>query len=211
NGVAAAHFADANPLPGYPREGGTIGFIGRYDEPRKGMDVLVAAVGLLLAERPHLRVLVAGRGEGEEFLDRLPPAVAGRFALLGQVSDADKARMLRSVDVYCAPNTGQESFGVILLEAMSARTPIVASDIDAFRRVLDQGVAGELFTTGDPADLARALRAVLDDPARRESLMAEGARVVAPYDWAVVVQAVLRVYELAIAGAGLPSGGLPRG
>jgi phosphatidylinositol alpha-mannosyltransferase len=211
NGVAAAHFADANPLPGYPREGGTIGFIGRYDEARKGMDVLVAAVGLLLAERPHLRVLVAGRGEGEEFLDRLPPAVAGRFALLGQVSDADKARMLRSVDVYCAPNTGQESFGVILLEAMSARTPIVASDIDAFRRVLDQGVAGELFTTGDPADLARALRAVLDDPARRESLMAEGARVVAPYDWAVVVQAVLRVYELAIAGAGLPSGGLPRG
>jgi phosphatidylinositol alpha-mannosyltransferase len=211
NGVAVAHFADAHPLPGYPRDGGTIGFIGRYDEPRKGMDVLVDAVSLLLTERPKLRVLVAGRGEGEEFLDRLPTAVAGRFALLGQVSDADKARMLRSVDVYCAPNTGQESFGIILLEAMSARTPIVASDIDAFRRVLDQGEAGELFAAGDPADLARALRTVLDDADRRTALVAEGTRVVAPYDWAVVVQAVLRVYELAIAGAGLPSGGLPRG
>jgi phosphatidyl-myo-inositol alpha-mannosyltransferase len=211
NGVAVAQFADAHPLPGYPRDGGTIGFIGRYDEPRKGMDVLVDAVSQLLTERPKLRVLVAGRGESEEFLDRLPPAVAGRFALLGQVSDADKARMLRSVDVYCAPNTGQESFGIILLEAMSARTPIVASDIDAFRRVLDQGEAGELFAAGDPADLVRALRTVLDDADRRATLVAEGSRVVAPYDWAVVVQAVLRVYELAIAGAGLPSGGLPRG
>ena len=211
NGVAVSNFADAEPLPGYPRAGGTIGFIGRYDEPRKGMEVLVDAVTQLMAHRPDLRVLVAGRGEGAEFLDRLPPAVASRFALLGQVSDADKARMLRSVDVYCAPNTGQESFGVILLEAMSARTPIVASDIDAFRQVLDDGAAGELFVTGDAGELARALGDVLDDPDRRAALVAEGARVVAPYDWTVVVQAILRVYELAIAGAGLPSGGAGRG
>jgi phosphatidylinositol alpha-mannosyltransferase len=211
NGVAVARFADAHPLPGYPRAGGTIGFIGRYDEPRKGMDVLIDAVSQLVDDRPDVQVLVAGRGESEEFVDRLPRAVASRFTLLGQVSEADKARMLRSVDVYCAPNTGQESFGVILLEAMAARTPIVASDIDAFRRVLDDGAAGEMFGTGDSAGLARALGAVLDDADRQESLVAEGSRVVAPYDWAVVVQAVLRVYELAIAGAGLPSGSAPRG
>jgi phosphatidyl-myo-inositol alpha-mannosyltransferase len=211
NGVSVANFAHAQPLPGYPRTGGTIGFIGRYDEPRKGMEVLVGAVAQLASDRPDLKVLVAGRGESAEFLDRLPPAVAGRFVLLGQVSDVDKARMLRSVDVYCAPNTGQESFGVILLEAMSARTPIVASDIDAFRRVLDDGAAGELFVTGDAADLARALSVVLDDAGRQAALVAEASRVVAPYDWAVVVQAILRVYELAIAGAGLPSGGAPRG
>jgi phosphatidylinositol alpha-mannosyltransferase len=211
NGVSVANFAHAQPLPGYPRTGGTIGFIGRYDEPRKGMEVLVGAVAQLVGDRPDLKVLVAGRGESAEFLDRLPAAVAGRFVLLGQVSDVDKARMLRSVDVYCAPNTGQESFGVILLEAMSARTPIVASDIDAFRRVLDDGAAGELFVTGDAADLARALSVVLDDADRQAALVAEASRVVAPYDWAVVVQAILRVYELAIAGAGLPSGGAPRG
>ncbi len=211
NGVAVSHFADAQPLPGYPREGGTIGFIGRYDEPRKGMDVLVGAVALLAADRPQLRVLVAGRGEAEEFIARLPAPVRNRFALLGQVSDADKARMLRSVDVYCAPNTGQESFGVILLEAMAARTPIVASDLEAFRRVLADGAAGELFAVGDPADLARGLAALLDDPARRAALAAAGTLAVAPYDWAVVVQAVLRVYELAIAGAGQPQGTAPRG
>ncbi|HEY2271926.1 MAG TPA: glycosyltransferase family 4 protein [Jatrophihabitantaceae bacterium] len=215
NGVAVAHFAEAHPLPGYPQdlgpEGGTIGFIGRYDEPRKGMDVLVDAVAELAPRRPGLRVLVAGRGEADEFRERLPRAIADRFLLLGQVSEPDKARMLRSVDVYCAPNTGQESFGVILLEAMSARTPIVASDIDAFRRVLADGAAGELFGVGDPAALAGALEAVLDDPARRHTLVAEGTRVVAPYDWAVVVSAVVRVYELAIAGAGFPAGGGPTG
>ncbi|HEY7010462.1 MAG TPA: glycosyltransferase family 4 protein, partial [Jatrophihabitantaceae bacterium] len=208
---AVSRFVGAQPLPGYPRGGETIGFIGRYDEPRKGMDVLVDALELLAPARPDLRVLVAGRGEAEEFLERLPRSVSDRFTLLGQISEADKARMLRSVDVYCAPNTGQESFGVVLLEAMSARTPIVASDLEAFQRVLAGGAAGELVMSGDPADLARGLATVLDDPARRRLLVDEGARAVGPYDWTVVVQAVLRVYELAIAGAGVPQGGPSRG
>ena len=145
--------------PGYPRTGGTVGFIGRYDEPRKGMDVLVGAVELLAVAASGPAGARGRARRPEEFLDGLPPGLAARFELLGQVSEADKARMLRSVDVYCAPNTGQESFGVILLEAMAARTPIVASDIDAFRRVLAGGAAGELFPTGDPAGLAGALAA----------------------------------------------------
>ncbi|MEP7020140.1 MAG: glycosyltransferase family 4 protein [Pseudonocardiales bacterium] len=203
NGVAVAHYSHARPLAGYPREGGTIGFIGRYDEPRKGMDVLVAALAMLALERPGLRLVVAGRGDADDFRDKLPAGLADRIDLLGQVSERDKARMLRSVDVYCAPNTGQESFGIILLEAMAARTPIVASDIDAFRRVLAAGAAGELFATGDPAALAAALGAVLDDPARRKQLVAAGVKAVAPFDWSVIVEQVLRVYELAIAGAGI--------
>jgi phosphatidylinositol alpha-mannosyltransferase len=223
NGVAVEHFAGARPLPGYPRGsggppgsrtggtpsggvaagGGTIGFVGRYDEPRKGMDVLAAAIELLVPHRPQLQLLVAGRGAADAFLARLPHAVAERVELLGQVSEGDKARMLRSVDVYCAPNTGQESFGVILLEAMAAGTAVAASDIDAFSRVLEGGRAGALFRTGDPADLARVLGELLDDPDRRAALVAEGTRAVRPYDWNVVVREVLRVYELAIAGAGV--------
>jgi phosphatidylinositol alpha-mannosyltransferase len=203
NGVAVARFVDAPPLPGYPRDGGTIGFIGRYDEPRKGIDVLVDALARLAGSRAGLRLLVAGRGEVSEFLARLPSAVRDRVDLLGQLGEADKARMLRSVDVYCAPNTGQESFGVILLEAMAARTAIVASDLEAFRRVLDGGAAGELFPAGDAGALAGCLTGLLDDPARRAALGSAGGRAVAPYDWAVVVHAVLRVYELAIAGAGV--------
>jgi phosphatidylinositol alpha-mannosyltransferase len=150
-------------------------------------------------------VLVAGRSETDDYLDGLPPAVAERIDLLGQVSEADKARMLHSVDVYCAPNTGGESFGVILLEAMAAGTPIVASDLVPFRRVLADGSAGRLFRTGDAAALAAALGEVLDDAELRGRLVAAGTRAVAPFDWSVIVAEVLRVYELAIAGAGLTS------
>jgi phosphatidylinositol alpha-mannosyltransferase len=201
--VAVAHYAQAQPLPGYPRQGGTIGFIGRYDESRKGMDVLIEALETLAPERPDLRVLVAGRGDAEDFLDGLPDAVRGRIELLGQISEQDKARMLRSVDVYCAPNTGGESFGVILLEAMASKTPVVASDLEAFRRVLGAGQAGRLFATGDAQDLAAALRDVLDDADLSRRLVEAGTAAVAPFDWSVIVADVLRVYDLTIAGAGV--------
>jgi phosphatidylinositol alpha-mannosyltransferase len=112
--------------------------------------------------------------------------------------------MLRSVDVYCAPNLGGESFGIILLEAMAAGAPIAASDLDAFRRVLDDGRAGVLFRTGDAAGLARALAGLLHDPARRQALVAIGAEVVAPYDWPVVARQVLDVYETVIAAVPVP-------
>ena len=201
NGVSLAHYAGARALDGYPRPGQTVGFIGRYDEPRKGMDVLVAAFEQLIVGRPELQLLIAGRGESEPFLESLHPAVRDRVVLLGQIDEADKARMLRSIDVYCAPNTGQESFGVILLEAMAASTAIVASDLEAFRSVLDGGRAGRLFRTGDPVDLAAVIGELLDDQALRDQLVVIGSKVVAPYDWTVVASQVMRVYELAIAGA----------
>ena len=199
NGVAIRQYAGAPPLPGYPRDGGTVGFIGRYDEPRKGMPVLLDALARLAADRPGLRLLVAGRGDADDLLAGLPPVLAGRVDLLGQVSEADKARMLRSVDVYCAPNLGGESFGIILLEAMAAGTPILARDLEAFRRVLDDGRAGTLFPTGDAAALAGCLGPLLDDPARRAAVAAVGGRVVAAYDWPVVARQVLAVYETVIA------------
>jgi phosphatidyl-myo-inositol alpha-mannosyltransferase len=201
NGVAVARFATAQPLPGYPRPGGTVGFVGRYDEPRKGMAVLLQAMAALALDRPGLRLLVAGRGDAGELHDSLPPALAGRVRLLGQVSERDKARMLRSIDVYCAPNVGGESFGVILLEAMAAGAPIVASDLDAFRRVLSVGdaLAGVLVPTGDAAALATALGDLLDDPARRAAMTGLGAHAVAAYDWPVVAAQVVDVYETVIA------------
>jgi len=195
NGVSVAQYAHAEPLPGYPRTGGTVGFVGRYDEPRKGMPVLLDALARLAPSRPDLRLLVAGRGDAAELRAGLPRRLVGRVEVLGQVSEHDKARMLRSVDVYCAPNTGGESFGIILLEAMAAGAPIVASDLEAFRRVLDDGRAGVLFGTGDGADLARALAAVLDDPGRRAALARAGSELVRRYDWPVVARQVVQVYE----------------
>ncbi|GGM14043.1 GDP-mannose-dependent alpha-(1-2)-phosphatidylinositol mannosyltransferase [Nakamurella endophytica] len=199
NGVDVAFFARARPLQGYPRPGGTVGFLGRFDEPRKGMSVLLDGLRLLAPSRPGLELLVAGAGDRDELLELAGPEVAGHVRTLGRVSDAEKASMLRSVDVYCAPNTGGESFGMILTEAMSAGTPVVASDLDAFRRVLDDGSAGVLFPVGRPAGLASALAGLLDDPARRAAVADRARAVVAGYDWPVVAQRVVRVYETVVA------------
>src|SRR6476619_2379068 len=199
NGVDVQFFARATPLPGYPRAGGTIGFIGRYDEPRKGMSVLLDALRRLVPTRPDLQLLVAGGGDEKDLREEAGPELGRAVRLLGRVSDEEKAAMLRSVDSYCAPNVGGESFGIILTEAMSAGTPVVASDLDAFRRVLDGGIAGVLTPVGDAPALAGALSAVLDDPGRRAVLAAQGRRVVASYDWPVVAATVVKVYETVIA------------
>jgi phosphatidylinositol alpha-mannosyltransferase len=120
------------------------------------------------------------------------------------VSEDEKARMLRSVDVYVAPNTGGESFGMILTEAMAAGTAVVASDLDAFRRVLDNGRAGALFPNGDAKALAVLLDRLLDDPAARDALVTRAGEVVSGYDWPVVAARVLEVYTTAIeASAGV--------
>jgi phosphatidylinositol alpha-mannosyltransferase len=199
NGVDVDLFARALPLEGYPRAGGTLGFIGRFTEPRKGMDVLLAAADGLLPEFPALRLLVVGRGDPDELRRMAGRRLWPHIELLGQVDDEMKARVLRSVDVYCAPNIGGESFGMILTEAMAAGTAVAASDLDSFRRVLDDGRSGLLFDTGDAASMAGALRELLEDPARRSSLAAAAGERVAMYDWPVVVTQVLRVYEIAVA------------
>lgn len=191
NGVHVARYADAEALPGWPGDGGSLAFVGRVDEPRKGLDVLLAAFERLRSERPSLRLLVAGPGEHDD----LPDGVTA----LGLVSEADKARVYKSADVFVAPNTGGESFGIVLLEAMAAGTPIVASDLDAFRRVLDDG-AGQFAKVGDPDSLAQACAALLDAPDRRAALSEQGRRLVGQYDWPVVATEVMHVYETAIAG-----------
>ena len=201
NGVSVARFTGVDPLPGWPGEGGAIGFLGRFTEPRKGFTLLLDAFARLAPDRPGLRLLVAGPGDADEALEDVDPALRERIVLLGLVSDADKARMLRSVDVYVAPNTGGESFGIILTEAMAAGTAIVASDLDAFRRVLDDGRAGVLFPNGDTAALADTLAALLDDPARRDELAALAHEAVAEFDWPVVAARVLEVYSTVVAAA----------
>ena len=202
NGLHVRRFEKAEPLPGFPGDGGTLGFLGRMDEPRKGLDVLLAAFSQLAPERPGLRLLIAGRGDAAEVMAQVPAPYRDRVVLLGQVSDADRVRMLHSVDVFCAPNTGGESFGYVLVEAMAAGAPIVASDIDAFRRVLRGGAAGELFRVGSPADLAAAAGRLLDDPAHRASLAAAASAAVREFDWSVVARDVVRVYEAVVPAAG---------
>jgi phosphatidyl-myo-inositol alpha-mannosyltransferase len=201
NGVDVHAFAGASPLPGYPRKGGTVLFLGRYDEPRKGMAVLLGALPKLVEAHPDLEVLVVGRGDEERLL-REAGAHAHHLKLLGQVTDEEKASALRSADVYCAPNLGGESFGIVLVEAMAARTPVVASELDAFRRVLRDGTAGILVPIGDSERLAAALDSVLTDARLRTALVRAATAAVADYDWPVVAEQILRVYETVTVGDG---------
>jgi len=198
NGVTVARYAGATPLPGWPGTGGSLGFLGRFTEQRKGFPVLRDAFVSLASGRPGLRLLVAGPGDVDDLMEGIPRALQDRVTYLGLVSEPDKARMLRSVDLYVAPNIGGESFGMILTEAMAAGTAVVASDLDAFRRVLDGGRAGRLFPTGDAVALRDTLASLLDDPAGRAALIDNGNSVVAGYDWPVVALRVLEVYAAAI-------------
>jgi phosphatidyl-myo-inositol alpha-mannosyltransferase len=199
NGVDVSYFARAQPLPGYPRAGGTVGFVGRFGEPRKGMPVLLAALRSAAQTRPDLRLLVVGHGDAAALRRAAGPALASRVRVLGAVGEQGKAAALASVDVLCAPAIGGESFGIVLSEAMAAGTPVVASDLDAFRRVLDGGHAGVLVPTGSPAALSAALGDLLDDPGRRVALAAAGRARAAMWDWPVIARRVLQVYETAVA------------
>jgi len=200
NGVDVASYACAPLLPGYPRPGKTVLFLGRFDEPRKGMAVLLAALPALVEHFADIEILVVGRGDEDELRGQAGD-LAGHLRFLGQVDDATKASALRSADVYCAPNTGGESFGIVLVEAMAAGTPVVASNLDAFRRVLDDGAAGLLVPIEDPGALAEAVVTVLTDDTLRAGNVAAASEAVRQYDWQVVADDITMVYET-VAGSG---------
>jgi phosphatidyl-myo-inositol alpha-mannosyltransferase len=203
NGVFVHRFDRAKPRAdwmGTP-ERPTIAFLGRMEEPRKGMPVLAAALPAVLAQVPGLRVLVAGPGDSREVTEDLSPEVVAALEFLGPVSDEDKARLLKSVDLYVAPNTGGESFGIILIEAMSAGATVLASDLPAFVRVLNGGSAGATFVNEDPQDLARRLVELLGDPTTRRELAALGRQRANVFDWSVVASDVMAVYETVTDGA----------
>jgi phosphatidyl-myo-inositol alpha-mannosyltransferase len=209
NGVDVGAVASGRPLPGFPT-GATVGFVGRYTEPRKGMPLLLDALRPLVDEHPDLRLLVVGRGDPAE-LERLAgPALAARITCLGAVDEATKARVLASLDLFAAPNTGGESFGVVVAEALAAGAPVVASDLEAFRRVVTDPAggapAGELVARGDAAAWTATIDRLLGDPSARARLREAGRRRVVAFDWSVVASEVLRVYEVAVESA---PGGLP--
>lgn len=201
NGLDCASFAAANPRPVWQGPGPTLAFLGRTDEPRKGLSVLLDALPPLLRQHPDARLLVAGRGSGEIF-DALDPASRRAVTYLGQVTDLDRARLLASVWVYVAPQTGGESFGIVLAEAMAAGAAVVASDLPPFRAVLGDGRYGELFATGDSADAARVIGRLIGSDDARAALRRRAADEVWRYDWSNVVPAITSVYDTVVSALG---------
>ena len=199
NGVEVSVYAQAEPRDewrGTP-ERPTLAFLGRTDEPRKGLGILLDAVEDLVAAIPGIRILIAGRGDlsqAKEVGLRHP----GVLELLGEITEDDKRSLLSSVDLYIAPQTGGESFGIVLVEAMAAGAGIVASDLPAFMRVLDEGRAGALFPVGQSTALASAILGALGDEAKTERRRALAKTWCQRYDWHVVTSSILDVYALAI-------------
>lgn len=200
NGVEVARFADAAPLPELVGSGApTVLFVGRL-EPRKGLEQLVRAFVLLKARRPTVRLLVVGDGpERDRCQALIPVRLRSDVLFIGRVDADDLPRFYASADVFAAPNLGGESFGIVLVEAMSAGVPVVASSIPGFASLLQDGREGRLVPPQDTRELADALDALLDNASLRAAMAEEGRRTAARYDWAVVAAQVRDVYENVLA------------
>lgn len=198
NGIYADRYRDGKSDSRWT--GNSLGFIGRFEEKRKGLDVLAAALPSVIAQFPDVKVFVAGPGDSDEALKEIDPSLHSRFTFLGRISEEEKADFLSSVALYIAPNTGGESFGIILAEALAGGASVIASDIPAFDSLLGHGEYGTLFTSEDSQDLARKVNDLLSDDGKRKAIAERGKKYAQEFDWDVVAEKIYDVYEMAMVG-----------
>lgn len=196
NGVFCRDFADAEIIDKWKgtEDRPVITFLGRIDEPRKGLGVFARAIEPILDDYPGARFLIAGRGEAES-TDKLKEKYPQSIELLGEITDAEKQSLLKGSTIYAAPQLGGESFGIVLVEAMSAGTTVVAANIPAFAAVLDDGNSGILFQNGDSAALSDAIKRQLRDPVGNDELGMRGQIWAKRFDWGTVSEQILAVYQ----------------
>jgi phosphatidyl-myo-inositol alpha-mannosyltransferase len=199
NGIYANRYTEGKRIEKW--SGNTIGFIGRFEEPRKGLSVLVDALPVISRFAPDVRVLVAGPGDPADVIENIDPQLRERFEFLGKISEDEKADFMSSVAVYVAPNTGGESFGIILAEALAGGACVVASDIPAFEDLLGQGEFGALFESESSTELAKVVIDLLRDEKKRKELSSRVKERAKIFDWTVVAQQIYSVYEMSIVGS----------
>ena len=199
NGIYAKRYANGTPQAKW--QGNTIGFIGRFEEPRKGLAVLLEALPIISRFAPDVRVFVAGPGDSEEIKKSIDPQLIPRFEFLGRISEEEKADFMASVAIYVAPNTGGESFGIILAEALAGGATVVASDIPAFDSLLGGGEFGALFESENATELAKVIIDLLRDSDKRKELALAGKEHAQIFDWEVVAQQIFSIYEMSIVGS----------
>lgn len=198
NGIYAKRYAHGKHQVKW--SGNTIGFIGRFEEPRKGLQVLIDALPIIARFAPDVKVFVAGPGDSKDVEKSIDPQLRQRFEFLGRISEEEKADFMASVAIYVAPNTGGESFGIILAEALAGGACVVASDIPAFDSLLGGGEFGALFESENSIELATVIIDLLRDSNKRGELAAGGKEHAQIFDWEVVAQQIFSIYEMALVG-----------
>jgi phosphatidylinositol alpha-mannosyltransferase len=196
NGCDVETFARAAPAEHLP-PGRRLLWVGRLD-PQKGFPVAVEAFAELAPEFEDLILVVAGDGRDRDAVARLRPDVQARVVMLGSVPHERLPRYHAAAHVFVAPALGQESFGMVLVEAMAAGLPVVASDIAGYREVLRDDMEGILVPPGRPQLLASGIRRVLTDPVLAERLGREGSARAERYRWSVVVDQIESAYRDAL-------------
>jgi phosphatidylinositol alpha-mannosyltransferase len=196
NGVDVEAFASAAPLPELADpQRPLLLFVGRL-EPRKGVDVAIRAFLRLRASSSRVRLCVVGDGpERSRAQEIIPPSIRPDVLFVGRVAREALPRYHASADAFLAPATSGESFGIVLLEAMAAGLPVIASDLPGYRTVVKDGRQGRLVPPGDAFGLADAVSTLLANPALRRAMAAEGRRTAAEYAWPVVGRRVVEVYR----------------
>ncbi len=195
NGVDLDRFADAEPFEELRDGTLNILFVGRFEE-RKGLIHLLKAYHRLRKRHVDARLLVIGTGpKAREYRRFVGLRGVRDVEWLGHVSDDDKARYFASADIFCSPATGQESFGIVLLEAMAAGIPIVASDIHGYKNVMQRGVQGLLVEPRNPRALAAALYKLAGDPDLRHRMGEEGRLRAPDYSWDRVTERIVDYYH----------------
>lgn len=202
NGIDYSHFsANAKPLLQYQDGKINILFVGRL-EKRKGLRYLLDAYGKLKWDLPNIRLIVVGPGNPDKESYRIMSSHNLQdVEFVGRVSYEDLPRYYASADIFCSPATGAESFGIVLLEAMAAGKPVVASDIEGFRGIITDGEQGLLVPKKDSDALANALGTLARDPDLRRKLGSQGNRSAEGFRWEVVSGRVENYYESCLQAA----------
>jgi phosphatidyl-myo-inositol alpha-mannosyltransferase len=196
NGIDTSRFGpDVPPVSEYTGGGPTILFVGRYNESRKGLKHLLQAMPEVVTAFPSCRLLVVGPGNPERFEQHLTDSCRENIVFVGEVDDEQLASYYSTCDVFCAPSTGSESFGIVLLEAMASGRPIVASNINGYSEVARDRIEGLLVEPEHPEALANALVEVLSDDALQAQLAQAGLRRAAEHDWPAVARRLTTLYE----------------
>lgn len=195
NGIDLPHFANASPLEEFSDGKVNIVFVGRM-EKRKGLRYLLEAYARLRQEFPDTRLIIVGPGRVSRGLKRFVKRNELKDVVFtGGVPYDDLPRYYHSADIFCAPATGHESFGIVLIEAMAAAKPIVATNIEGFRCVIRHGEQGLLVPPRDSRALANALTLLLRNPSLRKRMGERGRKGVEQYDWKCVAARVVDYYE----------------